>query len=558
MRVSGGKLLDKNNQPVQLQGVSAHGLQWFPLVGNQTIAYSAEFLGAEAVRLAMYIEDYAPTDSSDYWGGYTADRTAMMQRVDQAINDAVNAGIYVLVDWHIHNIPGKYTAESTQFFSDIAKRYGHLPNIIYEICNEPVSVNWSTGIKPYANTVISAIRAIDPDGVVIVGTPNWSQDVDAAAQDPLAFSNVMYALHFYAATHDINTMKNKVQTALNAGAAIFVSEWGSSDVGTSRSDMLVAQQWMDFMNQKGLSWINWSLGNKDEASSILAPTAPLSGPWVDADLTGPGRWLKTYFDKPVASSATTSNSSSSSSSSSGSAATKTVVLTTTPTVNGITLNWAANNINVAQFEVYRDSDSELSGRTRLATVGTTQLNYTDASAIAGTTYYYSIKVTDVNNIIFNSIAVAGVFGGASVPSLPTSGTFKISNKLSSRALDVKAKSTADGASIQQYDYNGGENQKWRVNLVSADKYSIIASNSSKCLDVPNGTINNDVVIQQYTCSNQNNQIWVLVPANGYYQIKNVASGKCLALQNSSTANGALVVQSDCSITDSKLWKLDSV
>lgn len=138
-----------------------------------------------------------------------ADKAGMIARTEKAIQDAVDAGVYVLVDWHIHNTPSNYTSEAVEFFTHIAKKYGHLPNIIYEICNEPVAVSWSGGIKPYANTVISAIRQNDPDNIIIVGTPTWSQDVDAAAKDPLTQSNIMYAFHFYAATHDFNTMKTK-------------------------------------------------------------------------------------------------------------------------------------------------------------------------------------------------------------------------------------------------------------------------------------------------------------------------------------------------------------
>lgn len=298
LRLEGSQLTSQSGEAVQLRGISAHGLQWFPLVERQTVPYTAEFFGAEVVRLAMYIEDYSPTDPSDFWGGYMADKEGMLARTEQAIEDAVAAGLYVIVDWHIHNIPSRYTKEAVEFFSHIASKYGHLPNIIYEICNEPVSVSWSGGIKPYAETVISAIRKHDPHNIVIVGTPNWSQDVDAAAQDPLSFDNVMYAFHFYAATHDINTMKNKVEMALNAGLAIFVSEWGSSDVGTSTSNFSVAQQWMEFMNERKLSWVNWSLSNKDESSSVLDPRAPMSGPWSDSDLTKAGEWLKPYFNAP--------------------------------------------------------------------------------------------------------------------------------------------------------------------------------------------------------------------------------------------------------------------
>lgn len=412
LRVSGAQLRDKNNLPVQLQGISLHGLQWFPLVDNQTIPYSSEFFGAEAVRLAMYIEDYAPTDPSDYWGGYMADKAAMYQRVDVAIADAVAAGIYVLVDWHIHNTPGKYVTDAVDFFTYISQKYGHLPNIIYEICNEPVGVTWSGGIKPYANTVITAIRQNDPDNIIIVGTPNWSQDVDAAAQDPLNFSNIMYAFHFYAATHDINQMKNKVQTAINAGLPVFVSEWGSSDVGTSRSNFEVAKQWIEFMNQKGLSWINWSLGNKDEASSILKATSPLYGPWDENDLTEAGRWVKPYFDGSQSVSSTTQTPTPPAASAIPSA-----VLNAVGEINRVSLSWDINNINVKHYEIYRDTDSDPSGRVRIAML--TDRNYYDTAAAVGTTYYYWVKVIDVNNVATNSTTASASSKSAATSTTPS-------------------------------------------------------------------------------------------------------------------------------------------
>jgi hypothetical protein len=55
----------------------------------------------------------------------------------------------------------------------MARTCGHHHNIIYEIYNEKLAVSWI--IKPYAEAVAGAIRAIDPDNLIIVGTPNWSQ-----------------------------------------------------------------------------------------------------------------------------------------------------------------------------------------------------------------------------------------------------------------------------------------------------------------------------------------------------------------------------------------------
>lgn len=298
LSVKANQLVNEDGDPVQLQGISTHGLQWFPIVEANTIPSIAESFGAEVVRLAMYIEDYAPDNPADYWGGYLADPDAMLARTMSAIEDAIDAGIYVMVDWHIHNQPSKFITEALGFYEQISDRYGSYPNIIYEIANEPVGVNWRDDIKPYAEEVIEVIRGNDPDNIILVGTPQWSQDVDEAAKDPLDHDNIMYSLHFYAGTHDFSQMKSKAETALSAGLAIFVSEWGTSDVGTSFSNYPVARQWMDYMNDRGLSWVNWSLGNKDEASSILLPTASLAGPWSDSDLTPSGSWLKPWFDPP--------------------------------------------------------------------------------------------------------------------------------------------------------------------------------------------------------------------------------------------------------------------
>ena len=131
-----------------------------------------------------------------------------------------------------------------------------------------------------------------------MGTPNWSQDVDVAAQDPLDDTNIIYAFHYYAATHNLDWAINKVTQARNDGIAIFVSEWGSSDVGTATNDFDQAQGWLNFLNENKISWVNWSLGVKDESSSILSPSAPISGPWVNEDLSNAGAWLKPQFEDP--------------------------------------------------------------------------------------------------------------------------------------------------------------------------------------------------------------------------------------------------------------------
>lgn len=111
------------------------------------------------------------------------------------IEAAIEHGIYVIVDFH-HDKAYNYENTSIQFFKNISTTYGSYPHIIYEIINEP-TVTWST-IKTYAEHVIDAIRANDPDNVIIVGTPNYSTDVDVAANDTISGSNIAYSLHYYA------------------------------------------------------------------------------------------------------------------------------------------------------------------------------------------------------------------------------------------------------------------------------------------------------------------------------------------------------------------------
>jgi len=297
LSVVGTELVDSRGEPVQLKGMSTHGLQWFPPVPGHTIPRLAFDWNISVIRPAMYVEDIK---DGAYWGGYLAQPEYMQARVIEAIDDALAVGIYVIVDWHIHNNPENFTDQALAYFRDMATRYGQQPHIIYEICNEPENVEWST-IKSYATEVIAEIRGIDPDNLIIVGTPNWSQYVDVAAADRLANdTNVMYALHFYAGAHR-EEHRQRAETALTLGLPLFVSEWGTSDYtgGTNNiTDLVESQLWLDWIEARGLSYTNWNFSTKGETSAALVPGASMAGPWTDADLTESGRFVKAHLAQP--------------------------------------------------------------------------------------------------------------------------------------------------------------------------------------------------------------------------------------------------------------------
>jgi endoglucanase len=222
-------------------------------------------------------------------GGYIADPAGRWQKIAAVADAAIDEGMYFIVDWHSHHAED-HTAEAIAFFERVANAYGQHPNLIYEIYNEPLNTtDWATVIKPYAEQVIAAIRAIDKDNLILVGSQTWSQDVDKVADDPIeGFTNIAYTLHFYAGTHG-QGLRDKAQYALDNGIALLVSEWGSVNAtGDGAADVDETRRWVEFMRKNELTHLNWSLHSKDEGASILKPGSPPNAQWTDENFTVSG------------------------------------------------------------------------------------------------------------------------------------------------------------------------------------------------------------------------------------------------------------------------------
>ena len=283
LKLNGTDIVDQYGNKFQLRGISTHGLAWFPEYVNQdAFIYMRDEWKINTIRLAMY---------SDPNAGYNS---SMHEKVKQGVEYAKNAGLYVIIDWHIlsDGNPNIYKNSAIEFFREMANLYKDDVNIIYEICNEPNGdVQWERDIKPYANEVIREIRNIDKNAIIVVGTPTWSQDVDVVAQSPITgYENIMYTLHFYAATHK-DYLRQKMQVALDAGLPIFVTEFGICDAsGNGANDEQEANTWIETLDSKNISWICWNLSNKNESSAILSNTSKTTG-WSNEELSQSGKWL---------------------------------------------------------------------------------------------------------------------------------------------------------------------------------------------------------------------------------------------------------------------------
>jgi len=307
LRVEGTQLVSESGEPVQLRGMSSGGLQsCFQFFNDDVCDTLIQDWGCTVIRLAM--------TSHGLDNGYTYFPDRYFNEVCGYLDTLIDHGVYVIVDWHIlfDGDPTEYQEDAIDFFSRISAIYGDCPNVIYEVCNEPNGmryddpespVDWDNVIKPYAESVIAAIRENDPDNIIIVGTPTWSQDVDVASLNPIDADNIMYTLHFYAGSHGQDHM-DKVITAVENGLPIFCTEWGVSlDSGNSGVFYTETLEWMDLLNQYNISWCNWSIGTAIlESSNALRLYSnnftieqKIQGHWPDEMLSSSGLFVRSLI-----------------------------------------------------------------------------------------------------------------------------------------------------------------------------------------------------------------------------------------------------------------------
>lgn len=294
LSVKNGQLVDKSGKGYQLRGMSTHGFTWFPeFVNESAFKTLRDDWNTNVVRLAMYVDE---------WGNgqcYMGNKSGSLELLEKGVDICIKLDMYVIIDWHVLNPgdPSKYTNEAKSFFETVSKRYAKYPNVIYEICNEPNGgASWSGNIKPYAEKIIPVIRKNAPNSVIIVGTPTWSQEIDKPLSDPLNYKNVMYAFHFYAATHA--GLRSNVENCVAQGLPVFVSEFGTCDAsGGGANDFNETQKWLSYFDKQGISYCNWSICNKDETCSVLRPGTSANGNWSESDLTENGKWIRNWLKK---------------------------------------------------------------------------------------------------------------------------------------------------------------------------------------------------------------------------------------------------------------------
>ncbi|WP_205510011.1 cellulase family glycosylhydrolase [Longitalea arenae] len=300
LRVIGTKLCNQYGNPIQLRGMSTHGIQWYgwgDCLTEASLDALAYDWGADVLRISLYVQE----------GGYETDPAGFTAQVNRLIEEATERGMYALVDWHqlTPGDPNYNLSRAKTFFSAIANQHKNKNNIIYDICNEPNSGATWAKIKTYADQMIPHIRAIDNDAVILVGTHGWSTfglSGDGSLQDvfnnPLQFPNVMYTFHFYARDH-----RTAYLNQLNAASdrlPVFVTEFGTQQAsGDGPNDFAMAQQFIDLMRTKKISWTNWNYSDDFRSGAVWQTGTCSNGPWTTARLKEAGTWIRQRILSPA-------------------------------------------------------------------------------------------------------------------------------------------------------------------------------------------------------------------------------------------------------------------
>ncbi len=274
LKVVGTKLTDAKGQAIALHGMSLGWHNLWPRFYNAGVVKTLyQDWNSTVVRAAMGVE---LNDS-----GYLKNPLNSKAKIKAVVDGAIKEGVYVIIDFHSHNIK---LEEAKNFFKEMATAYGKYPNVIYELFNEPDYETWAE-VKAYSEALIKIIRSIDPDNIILVGSPKWDQDVQLPAADPIkGYDNLMYTMHFYAGTHK-QWLRDRTDEAIAKGLPIFISECAGMEAsGDGPIDYVEWNKFVSWMDDKGLSWVAWSVSDKVETCSILNPSAASNGKWKKKDV----------------------------------------------------------------------------------------------------------------------------------------------------------------------------------------------------------------------------------------------------------------------------------
>ena len=168
-------LCSADGKPVQLRGMSSHGLQWkgcANITGANMKALKNDW-NANIFRIAVYVDEE---------GGYAYNHNHRDEYVDNLVKWTAEQGMYLLIDWHVlspgnpmsaiyRNHPSNGKDLAADFFTYCARRYQNQKHILYELCNEPNKVDGVAGVR-FGESKQSVLEKFRGKGTLLTNETN--------------------------------------------------------------------------------------------------------------------------------------------------------------------------------------------------------------------------------------------------------------------------------------------------------------------------------------------------------------------------------------------------
>jgi len=303
--------------------------------------------------------------------------------------------------------------------------------------------------------------------------------------------------------------------ALNHGKHVWMTEHynNGTDIGTALTD---ARECSECMNAQWSAYFWWYAFYSGAACDLVNGSTP--------QLNGYALGQFARFVRPgYVMVGTTYNPSAN-------------VYVTAYTGGGTLVIVAINQGGSAVSQPFALQNVSASAVTPTVTSGSANMSQGSSISVSGGAFTANLPAQSITTFVSSGSGTGG--GGGAI----ANGTYKIINRNSGLALDVKGAATTNSAAIDQWAYNAGGNQKWTVTSLGSGEYSIVGVGSGKSLDVYGAGTANGTAIDIYTSGSGANQKWSLTATSGgdYRLTPANAPGSCLDVTGASTAEGVAV------------------
>lgn len=283
LHVEGTKLMNEHNEEIRLKGTVL--LNSSNLEFNKDKLKTLKDWGVNVIKVGL--------NNSSSSTPYTDQQ--QMEKMYQIINDAIDLDLYVIVIFWSDSdeLTEEIQNQANEYFLKIATKYKDIPNLIYEIGNEPQE-DWEN-IKIYANDVISNIRAISNQSIILCPTKGHN-GVDWVIGNKLDYQNIMYVAHIYAGNRDDCYY---ISNAILNGVPVFISEWSNGGGDGTQNEQLneLTDNFVSLMDRYNLSstFFIFSESNREDSLATIK-TNMWNNSWTEDSLTETGLYAKKFFE----------------------------------------------------------------------------------------------------------------------------------------------------------------------------------------------------------------------------------------------------------------------